>query len=107
MCEIGVTMMSRYGRHSLIAAYGIDADKIVFIPHGVNIPDSRGQARRLTSLETNRHVEGSSFQDLSEIVHNLNEAGKCFLILHNNVSLSVLPACSHPNISGESLISFL
>lgn len=93
--------MSRYGRHSLVAAYGIDADKIVFIPHGVDIPESRGQPRRLTLLDTSGHVEGASMQKLSEIVHKLTEAGKSLLFLHNNVRLSALPDCVHINISGE------
>ena len=40
----------RFGWHSLIAAYGINSEKVIFIPHGVVLPQS-------TKLSTpNRHL---------------------------------------------------
>ncbi|CAL8465900.1 g5436 [Coccomyxa elongata] len=48
-------VMNWYGWHSLIAAYGISPDKIVFIPHGVNIPQNNALSERhLTALDQDR-----------------------------------------------------
>lgn len=41
---------ARFGWHSLIAAYGISPDKVVFIPHGVDLPkNSAASTRHLTA----------------------------------------------------------
>lgn len=43
---------ARFGWHSLIAAYGVSPDKVVFIPHGVSLPKtSEASIRHLTALD--------------------------------------------------------
>lgn len=43
---------ARFGWHSLIAAYGISPDKVVFIPHGVDLPkNNAASTRHLTALD--------------------------------------------------------
>lgn len=64
-------MDARYGWHSLIAAYGISADKVIFIPHGVNIPKSSAPSQRhLTAID---HFDSKDTVRVREL---LAKAGK-------------------------------
>ncbi len=41
----------RYGWHSLTAAYGINPENVVFIPHGVSIPKGSTHQRHLAATD--------------------------------------------------------
>lgn len=72
--EIGnILWNARYGWHSLIAAYGISPDKVVFIPHGVNI--SKGKAASIRHLTAMDHIESN---DSIRVKNLLAKAGKIF-----------------------------
>jgi len=38
-------LLRRFGWHSLIAAYGLPPEKVVFIPHGVVLPHSTNASK--------------------------------------------------------------
>lgn len=103
----------RYGWHSLIAAYGIDADKVVFIPHGVNVLHGPGHARRLQSEP--------EVQENSRVRELLAKAGEhevehiCLKFGLEHVSFSIVSAFSmhslsqwiylvHPGVKDDSQI---
>ena len=80
-----LVVMTWYGWHSLVAAYGIDPAKLVYIPHGVHFP-ARALARRQraaggTAGRTSAVTAATSRQLLADAGAALCLAGALALLL--------------------------
>ena len=68
-------LLWRFGWHSLIAAYGLPPEKVIFIPHGVVLPQSTKASKPHRQLLQDMTLHGlHTNADVSEGMQHINSA---------------------------------